>query len=205
MTGVIVALSETLRTETRDAHVHAERSGMMRPLLRGRVERDRYVRLLASLYPIYVALEDGLASATALSAIRFPELDRRASLEADLDHLHGPDWSAIAPAPSAVALAERVTVAAADEPELLAAHAYVRYMGDLSGGTILGGILRKALGLDGSGTAFYAFPPPDPETWKTRFRDGLNTLAVDSAVLVEEALSAFRLHSLMFEELAQAP
>lgn len=41
---------------------------------------------------------------------------------------------------------------------LLLAHAYVRYLGDLSGGQIIGGRIRRAYGLKGkAGTAFYDF------------------------------------------------
>jgi heme oxygenase len=41
---------------------------------------------------------------------------------------------------------------------LLLAHAYVRYLGDLSGGQIIGGRIRRAYGLKGTeGTAFYDF------------------------------------------------
>ena len=41
---------------------------------------------------------------------------------------------------------------------LLLAHAYVRYLGDLSGGQIIGGRIKRAYGLKGQeGTAFYDF------------------------------------------------
>lgn len=41
---------------------------------------------------------------------------------------------------------------------LLLAHAYVRYLGDLSGGQIIGGRIRRAYNLKGNdGTAFYDF------------------------------------------------
>lgn len=38
------------------------------------------------------------------------------------------------------------------------AHAYVRYLGDLSGGQVIGARIKKAYGLNGQdGTAFYRF------------------------------------------------
>jgi heme oxygenase len=47
---------------------------------------------------------------------------------------------------------------ASDQAPLLLAHAYVRYLGDLSGGQIIGGRIKRAYGLKGKeGTAFYDF------------------------------------------------
>ena len=44
------------------------------------------------------------------------------------------------------------------QPALLAAHAYVRYLGDLAGGQALGRIARQAYALpDGAGTRFFDF------------------------------------------------
>ena len=46
-----------------------------------------------------------------------------------------------------------------EAPELLVAHAYTRYLGDLSGGQQLARVARKAYNLEkgGAGTAFYEF------------------------------------------------
>lgn len=47
---------------------------------------------------------------------------------------------------------------APDQAPLLLAHAYVRYLGDLSGGQIIGGRIKRAYSLkDKDGTAFYDF------------------------------------------------
>ena len=43
---------------------------------------------------------------------------------------------------------------AKEEPYLLIAHHYTRYLGDLSGGQILKNIAQKALNLDQQGLAF---------------------------------------------------
>lgn len=53
-----------------------------------------------------------------------------------------------------------------DEVALLAAHAYVRYLGDLSGGQIIRRKIIKAYDLydDGDGIAFYNFRTLDPRT-----------------------------------------
>lgn len=83
--------------------------------------------------------------------------------------------------------------AAEDEVSLLAAHAYVRYLGDLSGGQIIRKKIIKAYDLydDGDGTAVYTFRTLDPRTGdrpaeaheirkiKDWFKDGLNEAVSD--------------------------
>ena len=77
-------------------------------------------------------------------------------------------------------------------PELLVAHAYTRYMGDLSGGQILKNIAKRAMGLkNGDGTAFYEFEKiKNHGAFKKEYRAALDTLPVDDATqdrIVEEA------------------
>lgn len=202
------SLSAALREQTRSLHADAERSGIMRHFLRGRIDRRAYVSMLAALHPIYDALEAGLEAHPHLP-VRFPALYRTPSIAADLDVLHGPDWAGeVSIAPSARTLADRIAAVAEARPARLAAHAYVRYLGDLSGGTALGARVRRALGLgNGEGTAFYAFPPPDAAAWKARFRTALDSMGGDThthARVVDEACAAFRLHITMFEEIGAA-
>ena len=52
----------------------------------------------------------------------------------------------------------RINQISKEKPELLVAHAYTRYLGDLSGGQILKKIAQRGMGLQGSeGLAFYEF------------------------------------------------
>jgi heme oxygenase len=97
----------------------------------------------------------------------------------------------------------------ADQPELLLAHAYVRYLGDLSGGQMLSRIVAQSMHLQaGQGTAFYDFGDASETTQLTRaFRDGLQAIAVAEIgvdAIVAEARSAFQRHQALFEELAVA-
>lgn len=202
------SLSAALREQTRSLHADAERSGIMRNFLRGRIDRRGYVMLLAALHPLYEALETALDAHPDLP-VRFCPLYRTPGLAADLEVLHGPEWPReIVVAPSARVLADRIARLAETGPTRLAAHAYVRYLGDLSGGAALGSLVRRALKLDnGAGTAFYAFPPPDAAEWKARFRTALDTMGGEAdthADVVDEACAAFRLHITMFEEIQAA-
>ena len=89
---------------------------------------------------------------------------------------------------------------------LLISHHYTRYMGDLSGGVILGTIAKKALKLTDQGLAFYEFPEiSDKKGFKTSYRSVLDDfIEVDQHQIndiIAEANFAFRLNMYMFEEI----
>ena len=216
-------LPDRLRSETRALHTAAERSRFMNTLLRGRMQRPAYCALLRNLQAIYAALEPALAAHAAHAAIApllspaaWQVLWRGAALVADLQQLHGADWAeAIALQPATVRYVERLHELDATQPELLLAHAYVRYLGDLSGGQTLGRIVSASVVANTSahmtataGTAFYDFGDAAQTLALTQeFRAGLGAVVVDAATadaLVDEARRAFELHSALFDELALA-
>jgi len=63
-----------------------------------------------------------------------PSLNRAASLEQDLEFFAGKEWKAIPVVQSAADYADHLTALGQSMPRGLVAHAYVRYLGDLSGG-----------------------------------------------------------------------
>lgn len=202
-------LSTRLRQETKQAHTRAERSGLMRSMLTGKLEPRHYAALLANLHPVYQALESELdrhATNPMVAPIYHPGLARLPALERDLLHLAGPAWAAEFPATgAALRYVERIH-RAAGEPALLVAHSYTRYLGDLSGGQILKRIVLGLLGDAGPGAvAFYEFPEiPDPDGFKHAYRAALDALPMDRELadrVVGEALAAFELNALLFEAL----
>jgi heme oxygenase (biliverdin-producing, ferredoxin) len=208
------SLARRLRDETRALHVAAERSGVMRALLRGALDRAAYARLLRALHVLYAALERGLADHAerpAVAAVHDPALARADRLAQDLDLLAGPGWAGALPVPAAArAYAARLDHLAAADPDLLVAHAYVRYLGDLSGGQHVARAVRRALALEGTrGTAFYEFPAlGDLDAFKGAYRAALDALPVDAAGaarLVGEARWAFAAHVALFEALDATP
>jgi heme oxygenase len=210
--GVSLNLGEALRLQTRPLHVQVERSGVMQALLRGRVDRSTYCALLRNLHAIYGALEDGLdhhAERPNVACVRIAGLARSEPLAQDLLALHGIGWESAYPVlPATGRYVRRLREIDLSAPDLLPAHAYVRYLGDLSGGQVLRRIVAKALALgDPAGTRFYAFGEPDcaPEL-ALRFRAGLDAIDADAtaiAELVAEAQWGFALHGDLFEQLAQ--
>ena len=174
----MTTLAQRLRSRTWPAHRQVEATPFVRALIGGRIDRPAYCLLLASLHPIYAALEAALrrhAGHAGVAEVFDPALLRESALEQDLAHLHGEDWrDGLPPQPAALDYAARIETLGQDAPELLLAHAYVRYLGDLSGGQALRRAVSRSLGLSGpEGTRFYDFGTPgQAEALARPFRGG---------------------------------
>ena len=218
-------LPERLRLETRELHALSERSGVMGRLIGGRLGRPGYVALMRNLHAIYTALEVGLkrhAGEPALTVLGATQFHREAALASDLGVLCGADWPALPLAPATLLYVNRLRTLADTAPVLLAAHAYVRYLGDLHGGQMLKRLVARSL-TTGDGpdpdpdpdvalagaTRFYEFGTDDEVlALRHAFRTGLSRMLVDAATadgLVAEARWSFEAHVALFTELAPAP
>jgi heme oxygenase (biliverdin-producing, ferredoxin) len=202
-------LATKLREGTKKSHTMAENVGFVKCFLKGTVEKSSYRKLVGNLYFVYSAMEEEMErhrQHPILSRIYFPELNRKASLEQDLAYYHGPQWrEQVAPSEAAQAYVQRIRDLSNSEPEMLVAHSYTRYLGDLSGGQILKKIAQTAMNLNGDGTAFYEFPTiTDEKAFKSQYRQAMNDLPVDEATcdrIVDEANHAFGLNMKLFQEL----
>ena len=207
-------LADALRQGTRALHTEVERTEFMRALLCGQMERRAYCLLLRSLHAIYASLEAALEASrehALLAGLYDPRLFRTAALARDLDDLHGTGWTdAIPIQPAGHAYRARLQTLASDQPDLLLAHAYVRYLGDLSGGQQLKRIVGRSLGLPGgmAGVAFYDFGDEAQTAALTAvFRERLTRVPAserDIGRIVVEAQDAFGRHRQLFEQLAAA-
>ena len=203
-------LATLLREGTKKAHTMAENVGFVKCFLKGVVEKTSYRKLVANLYFVYSAMEEEMErhrQHPILSKIYFQQLNRQRSLETDLKYYFGSQWrDAIALSPAGEAYVQRIRELSNNEPELLIAHLYTRYLGDLSGGQILKGIAQRAMNLsDGEGTAFYEFEEiPDEKQFKATYRQALDELPIDEATatrIVDEANAAFGMNMKLFQEL----
>ncbi|MDJ0736377.1 MAG: heme oxygenase (biliverdin-producing) [Nostocaceae cyanobacterium] len=206
-------LASKLREGTKHSHTMAENTAFMKCFLKGIVEPEPFRKLIANLYFVYSTLEEELqqrCNHPVVGQIYFPELNRKANLEKDLTYYYGRNWrEQIVPSEAGKAYVTRIQEVAKIEPALLVAHAYVRYMGDLSGGQSLKKIARSSMDLlpDG-GTAFYEFEQiPTPEArkaFKAKYRQALNSLAVDDILatkIIAEANYVFELNRNLIQEL----
>jgi heme oxygenase len=207
-----VALAGQLREGTKKAHTMAENTGFVRCFLKGVVDKATYRKLVADLYFVYFAMEEEIARLTSeghpvISKISYPELNRRKSLEEDLNFYFGSDWANdLSPTSSANAYVERIHHVAKQTPELLVGHHYTRYIGDLSGGQILKNIAQKAMNLpDHDGLRFYEFDEiKDEKLFKRQYSTNLDSLPINQSMadlIVEEANQAFHWNMEVFKEL----
>ncbi|XP_029014576.1 heme oxygenase 1a [Betta splendens] len=204
-------LSEQIKAATKENHIRAENTQLMLSYQKGHITTTQYKVLLCSLYEVYKALEEELdsnASHPAVAPIYFPqELARLDSLQRDLEHFFGPDWSGKVIVPAAThRYTQRLREIGKENPELLVAHAYTRYLGDLSGGQVLGKLTQKSLGLrDREGISFFSFPGvSSPNRFKQLYRSRMNSIELTErqrAAVLEEAVSAFEYNIQVFDDL----
>ncbi|MGY2945502.1 heme oxygenase (biliverdin-producing, ferredoxin) [Thermostichus sp. MS-CIW-39] len=204
------SLSAQLREGTKQSHTMAENMAFIKCFLKGVVDKRAYSRYVGNFYFVYSALEEGFAQLREhplVGRLYYPELWRKASLEKDLNYFVGPNWrSLVKPSPACQVYVNRIREVVEKDPLLLIAHAYTRYIGDLSGGQILKNIARRAMGLPpGEGTAFYDFEQiPHEGKFKQRYRAQLDALELDQTTIdriVAEANYAFKLNMDLFREL----
>ena len=203
-------LATKLREGTKKDHTMAENMGFIKCFLKGTVEKTSYRTLVANLYFVYSAMEEEMERQSQhpiMGKMYFPQLNRKRSLETDLAYYYGANWrDEVSPSPSCQAYVQRIRQVSSEEPELLLAHLYTRYMGDLSGGQILKKIAQTSMNLsEGRGTAFYQFDEiSDEKAFKANYRQTMNELPIDEAQgdrIVEEAKAAFGMNTKMFQEL----
>lgn len=210
--GAEPGLLARINERTGALHLEAEKTGIVRALLRGTADRYGYALLLRNLLPAYERMEAALderRDAPGIAPIADRALYRSEALVADLRQIHGEEWTCALPVlASADRYADRIAVAAAEDAGGLVAHAYVRYMGDLSGGQILKRLLSRTLGLPPAALGFYDFPAiADVDAFKAGYRDAVERAAAQfprSGAIVDEAAEAFRLNIAVSLDVAAA-
>ncbi|KAG6836700.1 hypothetical protein H0H93_004676 [Arthromyces matolae] len=226
-------LATLLRESTRKAHETVENSQGANALLSGRLPEEEYIRYLLMLWHLIMlhsafeeALEQHATHPTLEPTYNPTLLARGPSLAADISFLLDvpeTSWKSHPihlallkdPPPALTTYINRIQdLAKASDPSPLLAHAYVRYLGDLSGGQMIRRTIAKAYGLDeasGQGLSFYAFkeltsmkPATQGEMKhiKDWFRAGMNKAGEQGedvkASVISEANNAFDLNSGLF-------
>ncbi|MEE6281575.1 heme oxygenase (biliverdin-producing) [Georgenia sunbinii] len=208
--AAVVPLSTRLREGTRAAHDRAETVTFITDLMQGRLSTAAYADLAAQQYGLYIALEaasEQMRGSERGQSLVFDGLTRTPSIETDLAFLFGPQWrDEIDVLPVAHEYAARVAEVSDDLPRY-AAHAYTRYLGDLSGGQAIKRLVQRHYGLGEDGVAFYTFETIEkPKIFKDTYRarlDGLELTDVEIEAAVDEAGVAFDLSARLFAALGE--
>nr|QCI04029.1 Heme oxygenase [Antithamnionella ternifolia] len=203
-------LAQQLREGTTKSHSMAENVSFVKSFLGGVVDKQSYRKLVANLFFVYVAIEEEIEknkNHKSIKSLYFPVLNRELSLIEDLEYYYGSNWrNQILPSSATQIYVDRIHEIGNNQPELLIAHAYTRYMGDLSGGQILKKIAQNAMQLsEDKGTAFYNFNDiSDEKQFKETYRNALNNVPlteIQIQQIIAEANTSFNLNMRMFQEL----
>jgi heme oxygenase len=201
-----ILLSSELRTQTLSHHKEAEGSEFMRRFMKGMLTESSYLDYLKEFLNIYSAMEEFLnthQSDVNIQKIYFPELFRKNEIKEDIDFFstrnkeyHAMNYS----------LSYISHIKSLKKPNLIIAHSYVRYFGDLSGGQILKKIVSKNFNLsDDNGVSFYNFKAiNDINQFKEKYRRALDSLELkpdEKIEIIEEAKKVFQLNNQLFSML----
>ena len=204
-----VGLALQLDDGTRKSHSVAQNSAFVTGFFKGLSNKESYSKLLTSLHFVYKEMEDAFDCTDEELVRRMddPLLRRVDAVQADMEYFYGKDWrDRIVPSAATVKYIDRIRKVAADSPKLLIAHQYTRYLGDLFGGQMMGGMATKSLNLlEGKGIEFYSFDEIDNTTdFITRWYTKLNELDLsdeEKSAIVDEANLVFALNIEILEEL----
>ncbi|MGC5617622.1 heme oxygenase (biliverdin-producing) [Georgenia sp. Z1491] len=203
-----VNLSELLRDATRAEHEHAETRTFVTDLMGGALGRDAYIVLARQHHAIYTALEEAgarLADDPVAGAFVRDELLREQAVAADLRTLAGADWADLEVLPATHDYVARLN--SIDDAATYLAHAYTRYLGDLSGGQIIARMLQRHYGMTPDELAFYTFAEiPKTKPYKDEWRaamDAADLSDADRERCVAEAKLAFDLNAAVFVALGE--
>jgi heme oxygenase len=208
-----IDLASALRTRTEALHRRAERTGVIAGILAGQTSRRAYTLFLRNLLPAYQVMEIGLERhrlTPGVGEFARPEVYRSNALEADLINLEGRGWREALPLlPAGARYAACVSTATKGDGVALIGHAYVRYLGDLSGGQILKRLLTKSLSIKPAALSFYDFPDiRDMGAYKQTFREALNRSTWNGGEdrVIDAAIAAFTMNLSLSESVwAAAP
>lgn len=202
----MTALSQLLRNGTRTEHEHAETRSFVTDLMSGALTREAYLDLARQHYTIYSHLEataQRFANDEYVGPFVMPEVARMERIEADLHTLLGPEWiHDVAPLPATTVYAQRLDEITA--PEEFLAHAYTRYLGDLSGGQAIAAMLRRHYGFTPEELTFYSFDVGKIKLFKDRYREMMDEVPFNEEQkqrAATEAQLTFRLNADVFVEL----
>lgn len=168
-------ITEQIKARTAESHKAAERTDFMKNLFSGDLPIESYIKYLSVLMYIYDTLEatikDNLDD-DLVASIFDEKLERSWQISSDLGNL---DKVVAFNGKLTDYINEYMIMIGEASPVELVAHHYIRYLGDLSGGQMLKGMLKQNYGLSDNQLSFYEFDL-DAKTYREAYKEKLNSL-----------------------------
>lgn len=197
-------LSYLLKEKTKLVHSQTESASFIKKLFKGTFTPNEYYSYVWSLHQIYESLESSLKlnkKSEFIEPIYLEVLFRTKELQLDLVELKDDKNEIPLNLVNRVQEYSRYIIELGHSaPFLLVAHAYVRYLGDLSGGQILSKVLSKKLD---KGLHFYDYPNLNADAIKIFYRDQLDKIGEISESkklsICAESIKAFEWNKKVFD------
>ena len=145
-------------------HDVAEKTGFLKDLLDGKVTRESYSEYLFNIYEVYKTIEFNLEKYSDNEIVKefaIKEVYRSEQIYRDLRFLLGEKVKSMKMLASTKAYIERINELGRENPELLVAHAYTRYLADLFGGRTIYAMLKEAYKIEEDGLNYYVYDSLD--------------------------------------------
>lgn len=183
--SAMVTFHELIKTRTNAAHQMAEEAPFISELMGGGLTAGAYLDYLRALEPVYRRMEElfrAHSNEAPFSYFDHRALDRAELITADISFLEGAFNVSrdVRELPSVQAYLEILD----DEisPVRLAAHHYIRYLGDLSGGQAIASLVNRHYQIPKEALNFYNFEGiGDGVFYKKRYRDFLNLIKLSQS------------------------
>lgn len=154
---MLLTLTQELKTETKALHTKAESTNFIKRLLKGQLGQYEYINYLFQLKLVYSEIEKKMmlfSDSEVFEVFSKHGIFRAMLIEKDIAQCKPKDNQLLAATSKYLQCIKSINEASKMN---LLGHAYVRYMGDLKGGQIIAGILKKKYGYCSSQLNFYDF------------------------------------------------
>lgn len=150
-----------IREKTSLLHSAAENTGYIKKLVDGTASVDGYSEYIFNLERMYRAIENALDKNENNNVVKpfvTKELYRSELMRKDLEFLLGDKLSSMNLLASTEACVARIENLSENNPELVVAYAYTRFLADLFGGRTFLSLLSTNYKVSNEGLNYYQFP-----------------------------------------------
>lgn len=172
-----------IKNNSNDLHSVAEKTGFLKRLLEGKASTESYAEYLYNLYEVYRAIEINLEKSKDNEIVKefvLPEIYRADVILKDVKFLLGENLESVKLLASTRAYVARINEIGEENPELIVAHAYTRYLADLFGGRTIYGLVKDLYKIEEEGLNYYKYDSlsdgPEMRNFVMAYHNKLNNL-----------------------------